>query len=339
MSMQDTAPKKSSTRETVALEHDNSYERLCELVDISPLNQSIKLNSFADASRMADISLQERLTAGIQVFLDLATRNNARIERIDKTLLDQYIAQIDQTIGSQLDVILHHPDFQKMESSWRGLQFMVDRCDFRCNTKVEILDCSKEDLLEDFEEAPEIIQTGLYKHVYVSEYDTPGGQPFSNIVANFEFDSSAQDVTLLREASKVSASAHCPFLASVGAKFFGKSSVEEIAKINDLSNYMEKAEFTRWRSFRDTEDSRYVGLRPGHHSGPHLQLRRKRQRRGPPQLPVRQPGLLLRRQHRPELRQARLGRQHPRAGSRRKSGKSAGAPSRQRQGHADQDAH
>lgn len=260
MSMQNTAMSKKRTEETGTFENDNSYERLCGLVDITPLTQSIKLNSFADATQMAEISLQERLTAGIQVFLDLATRNNARIERIDKTLLDQYIAQIDQTIGSQLDVILHHPDFQKMESSWRGLQFMIDRCDFRCNTKVEILDCSKEDLLEDFEEAPEIIQTGLFKHVYVAEYDTPGGQPFSNIVANYEFDSSAQDITLLREASKVSASAHCPFLSSVGAKFFGKSSVEEIAKINDLSNYMEKAEYTRWRSFRETEDSRYVGL-------------------------------------------------------------------------------
>lgn len=259
MSMQDTATNKT-TRETLVLDDENYYERLCGLVDISPLNQSIKLNSFSDASRMADISLQERLTAGIQVFLDLATRNNARIERIDKTLLDQYIAQIDQTIGSQLDVILHHPLFQQLESAWRGLQFLVDRCDFRCNNKLEILDCSKEDLLEDFEEAPEIIQTGLYRHVYVSEYDTPGGQPFSNIIANYEFDSSAQDITLLRETSKVSASAHCPFLASVGAKFFGKASVEEIAKINDLSTYMEKAEYTRWRSFRETEDSRYVGL-------------------------------------------------------------------------------
>lgn len=260
MSIQKTASSKKTAQETLVDAPDNSYERLCDLVNIAPLNQSIKLNSFADASLMADMCLQARLTAGIQVFLDLATRNNAPIERIDKTLLDRYIAQIDQTIGGQLDAILHHPDFQELESAWRGLHFMVDRCDFRSNTKVEILDCTKEDLLEDFEEAPEILQTGLYKHVYVSEYDTPGGQPFSTIVANYEFDNSAQDITLLREASKVSASAHCPFLASVGTTFFGKSSVEEIAKINDLTNYMEKAEYTRWRSFRETEDSRYVGL-------------------------------------------------------------------------------
>ena len=261
MTMQQAeAVSRTETREVAVPDGENAYERLCALADIAPVDQSIRLKRFADAAQMADISLQQRLTAGIQVFLDLATRNNARIERIDKTLLDQFIARIDQTISGQLDAILHHPDFQRLESAWRGLHFLLERCDFRCNTKVEVLDCTKADLLEDFEESPEIIQTGLYRHVYVNEYDTPGGQPFGAMVADFEFDASAQDITLLRETSKVSASAHCPFLSSVGAKFFGKSKVEDIAKINDLSNYMEKAEFTRWRSFRETEDSRYVGL-------------------------------------------------------------------------------
>ncbi len=241
-------------------ENDDSYTRLCELVDIQPLTESITLKNFADASQMADISLQERLTAGIQVFLDLTTRNNAQIEKIDKVLLDQYIAQIDQTISNQLDSVLHHPSFQSIESSWRGLKMMIDRCDFRRNTKVEILDCSKDDLRDDFEDAPEIIQTGLFKHVYVAEYDTPGGEPFASIIGNYEFDNSAQDIALLRDISKVSASAHCPFLASVGARFFGKKNIDQVAQINDLNNYMEKAEYTRWKSFRNTEDARYIGL-------------------------------------------------------------------------------
>ncbi|BCA78400.1 type VI secretion system contractile sheath large subunit [Desulfuromonas sp. AOP6] len=260
MSTQQAAAKLNASPEERVLDAENAYERLCKLVDIDPLRESIQLTRFADASQMADISLQQRLTAGIQVFLDLTARNSAQIERIDKVLLDRYIAQIDQTISGQLDAILHHPSFQQIESSWRGLQFLVDRCDFRRNTKVEILDCTKEDLREDFEEAPEIIQTGLYRHVYVNEYDTPGGEPFSSIIGNYEFDNSAQDTALLRDISKVSASAHCPFLASVGARFFGKESVDEIAKINDLTNYMEKAEYTRWKSFRATEDARYIGL-------------------------------------------------------------------------------
>lgn len=255
-----TAGARQTAGQQTTLEENNSYARLCDLVDIKPLQDSITLKNFADASRMADISLQERLTAGIQVFLDLTTRNNAQIEKIDKTLLDQYIAQIDQTISEQLDSVLHHSSFQSVESSWRGLKMMIDRCDFRRNTKVEILDCTKDDLRDDFEEAPEVIQTGLYQHVYVNEYDTPGGEPFASIIGNYEFDASAQDIALLREVSKVSASAHCPFLASVGARFFGKKNVDEIAQINDLTNYMEKAEYTRWKSFRATDDSRYIGL-------------------------------------------------------------------------------
>ncbi|BCR03019.1 hypothetical protein DESUT3_00880 [Desulfuromonas versatilis] len=236
------------------------YERLCALVDIQPLAENVELNSFADSGRMAEISPEKRLTAGIRVFIDLATRNRSQIERIDKALLDSYIAQIDGMISAQLDAVLHHEKFQQVESAWRGLKFLVDRCDFRSNTKVELLDCSKDDLQDDFEEAPETVQTGLYKHVYVNEYDTPGGQPISAIVANYEFDASAPDIALLSELSRVSASAHCPFLASAGARFFGKENIDELPKINDLANYMEKAEYARWRSFRESEDARYVGL-------------------------------------------------------------------------------
>ncbi len=258
MAIQENLSSKSVTLEETS--DQSTYERLCNLVDIAPLGENIALNSFADPTRMADISLDKRLTAGIQVFIDLATKNQASIDRIDKTLLDNYIAQIDSMISAQLDEVLHHDAFQKIESSWRGLKFLVDRCDFSANTKVELFDCKKADLQEDFEEAPETIQTGLYKHIYVNEYDTPGGQPISTVIADYEFDNSAQDIALLSELSRISASAHCPFLGSAGAKFFCKDSIDDIPKINDLANYMEKAEFAKWRSFRESEDSRYVGL-------------------------------------------------------------------------------
>lgn len=257
------AIKENLSNKNVTLEESSeqsSYGRLCNLVDIAPLGESIALNSFSDPARMADISLDKRLTAGIQVFIDLASKNQTSIDRIDKTLLDDYIAQIDSMISAQLDEVLHHEAFQKVESAWRGLKFLIDRCDFRANTKVELFDCKKDDLQDDFEEAPETIQSGLYRHIYVNEYDTPGGEPISAVVANYEFDNSAQDIALLAELSRVSSSAHCPFLASAGAKFFCKESIDDIPKINDLANYMEKAEFAKWRSFRETEDSRYVGL-------------------------------------------------------------------------------
>ena len=235
--------------------------RLCELVDIQPMQESITLKNFADASRMADISLQERLTAGIQVFLDLTARNNSQIEKIDKGLLDQYIAQIDQTISEQLDAVLHHPSFQSVESSWRGLQMMIQRCDFRRNTKVEILDCTKDDLRDDFEEAPEVIQTGLYQHVYVNEYDTPGGR-----TVRFGYSAITNLTIPLRilpccaKCQKFLPAPTALFWPLSARAFFGKKNVDEIAQINDLTNYMEKAEYTRWKSFRGTEDARYIGL-------------------------------------------------------------------------------
>jgi type VI secretion system protein ImpC len=206
------------------------------------------------------MSLDKRLTAGIQVFLDLATKSDSKIGRIDKTLLDSYIAQIDVSISRQLDEVLHHDTFQEVESAWCGLDYLVGHTDFRSNIKIDLLDCDKETLREDFEDAAETIHTGLYKHIYIDEYDTPGGEPISNIIGNYTFDSSPQDIALLTEISKVSAASHCPFLGSIGSQFFQKESIDNLPEINDLSTYMEKAEFIRWRSFREKEDSRYVGL-------------------------------------------------------------------------------
>jgi type VI secretion system protein ImpC len=147
-----------------------------------------------------------------------------------------------------------------MESAWRGLKFLIDRTDFKKNVKIDIVDVSKEEIAEDFEDAPETIQSGLYKHVYTNEYDTPGGEPYGAMVSNFYFDSTPPDVALLQEMSKVAASCHCPFLASATPKFFKKDDVHELTKIEDLHTYMERSEFLRWNSFRETEDSRYVGL-------------------------------------------------------------------------------
>ena len=143
---------------------------------------------------------------------------------------------------------------KKSNSAWRGLKFLVDRTDFRHNVKIEILDVSKEDLIQDFEDAPEIVQSGLYRHAYSNEYDTPGGEPIGAVISNYEFDRSPQDMALLRNISRVSASAHMPFIGSVGPSFFGKESMEEVAGIQDLANYMDRAEYIKWKSFRETDD-------------------------------------------------------------------------------------
>ncbi len=179
---------------------------------------------------------------------------------VSKALIDDMIAEIDQKLSRQLDEILHHPDFQKLESAWRGLKLLVDRTDFRENIKVEILNVSKEDLLEDFEDAPEITQSGLYRIVYTGEYGTFGGQPYGAMIGNYYFGPGPQDVKLLQYIASVAAMSHAPFIASAGPEFFGLESFQGLPNLKDLQSVFEGPQYIKWNSFRESEDARYVGL-------------------------------------------------------------------------------
>ncbi|EPL8679925.1 type VI secretion system tip protein VgrG, partial [Klebsiella michiganensis] len=121
------------------------------------------------------------------VFMDCIRQSGKTVEKLDKTLIDHHIAELDYQISRQLDAVMHHPEFQKVESLWRGLKQLVDSTDYRQNVKTEILDVSKDDLRQDFEDAPELIQSGLYWHTYTAEYDTPGGEPIGSVISAYEF--------------------------------------------------------------------------------------------------------------------------------------------------------
>ncbi len=253
----------SATGQATVLEHQNTggvYASLFEKINLNPVSGLSDINIWQDDTAMADASADERVTAAVQVLLQRLKNSGQQVEKLDKTLLDHHIAELDFQISRQLDAVMHHEAFQKVESLWRGLKHLVDRTDYRQNVRTEILDVSKDALRQDFEDSPEIIQTGLYWHTYVSEYDQPGGEPIGAIISSYEFDASPQDVALMRNISKVSAAAHMPFIGSVGPKFFLKESMEEVAAIKDIGNYFDRAEYIKWKSFRDTDDSRYIGL-------------------------------------------------------------------------------
>ncbi|MEY8772073.1 MULTISPECIES: type VI secretion system contractile sheath large subunit [Erwinia] len=236
------------------------YASLFEKINLSPVTHLSDLNVWQDNQAMSDASVDERVTAAMKVLVECLNQSGSQVDKLDKTLLDHHIAQLDEQISRQLDAVMHHDEFQKVESLWRGLKSLVDKTDFRQNVKIEVLDLSKEDLRQDFEDAPEIIQSGLYAHTYIAEYDTPGGEPIGALISSWEFDASAQDVTLLRNISKVAASAHMPFIGSVGPQFFLKDNMEEVAAIKDIGNYFDRAEYIKWKSFRESDDSRYIGL-------------------------------------------------------------------------------
>jgi len=181
-------------------------------------------------------------------------------ERIQQKLVDEMIAEIDVKMSRQLDEIMHHEAFQKMERAWRGLRFMVDRTDFRENIKIDMINVSKEDLLNDFSDSPEIPKSGLHKLIYTREYGTFGGNPVGAMVANYEFGQSSQDVALLQYCAAVGAMAHAPFIAAAGPQFFGEESYLKLPNLKDLKSIFEGPAYTKWRGFRESEDSRYVGL-------------------------------------------------------------------------------
>jgi type VI secretion system protein ImpC len=252
-------PKLENQTAAAEVEEKNLLDSIFEKVSLAPPAETVDVNSFKD-TEAAVASPNGMMAAALSVFVDAVNKLEQPVDRIDKHLLDSMISELDQTLSTQLDEIMHHPQFQKVESSWRGLKFLVDRTDFRKNNRIEILDVSKDTLRESFEDAPEMIQSALYGHIYGSAYDQAGADPYSVMIGNYEFDSSAQDVSLLTDISKVAAASHCPFISSVGARFFKKDSIEDWKKIPDLSAYMETTDFVKWNAFRETEDARYVGL-------------------------------------------------------------------------------
>jgi len=224
----------------------------------------------AEGSLLVDIMQETRMRPsdegyeiarkGVEAFIAELLKPARKEEKADKLLADQMIAEIDKKLSMQVDEILHHPMFQQLESAWRGLKLVVDRTNFRENVKLEVLNVSKEDLLADFEDAPEVTKSGLYKLVYTAEYGQFGGQPVGAMIANYELGPGPQDVKLLRYVASVGAMAHAPFIAAVSPKFLGLDDFRTLPNLKDLKSIFEGPQYINWQSFRESEDARYVGL-------------------------------------------------------------------------------
>ncbi len=190
--------------------------------------------------------------------------------RIDKVFFDSALNEIDALIGVQLDEVLHHDDFKKLESAWRGLEWMVERTDFRENIRIELLNVSKEDLLQDFEDTVgDITTTGLYEHIYSSQYGAPNGKPYGGMILNYEFSHKAPDVALMSKVAEISNMAHAPMIGGISPELFGPKGFEHLTdnKFN-VQEALAGKEYVKWNGFREDENARYVGL-----ALPHFLLR------------------------------------------------------------------
>jgi len=178
---------------------------------------------------------------------------------VEKTI-KYWISQIDKKLSAQVNEVLHHADFQKLEGTWRGLRYLVYESETGTNLKIRILNVTKRELFKDLEKAAEFDQSQLFKKIYTAEYDQLGGKPYGMLVGDYDFGYQPEDVDLMRMISGVAAAAHAPFVAAAGPKMFGMDSYTEMPNPRDLAKIFEGVNYTKWRSFRDSEDSRYVAL-------------------------------------------------------------------------------
>lgn len=182
------------------------------------------------------------------------------INRDTETMINARIAQIDHLLSLQLNEILHHPDFQRLEGSWRGLQYLLKQSETGTMLKIKVLNVSKKDLLRDLQRAPEFDQSALFKKVYEEEYGVFGGTPFGALVGDYYFDKSGQDIELLEKISQVAAAAHAPFISAASHEMLNLESWADLDTPRDLAKIFDSTEYAKWKGFRNSEDSRYVAL-------------------------------------------------------------------------------
>lgn len=233
------------------------------------LDQSVTLDSDPAISLLDSILNETRLQPndegfdiakrGVEAFLTELLRGNHG-EKVDQSLIDLMVAEIDQKLSAHVDEILHTPEIQAIESTWRGIKYLVDHTDFRENIMIELLSATKSEVLDDFEDAPEIIQSGLYQQIYTREYGQFGGKPIAAVICDFQLTNTKNDITLMEYMANVGAMAHAPFITSVSAKFFAIDQYQQLPNIKDLKSIFEGPQFTKWRALREHDDSRYLGL-------------------------------------------------------------------------------
>jgi type VI secretion system protein ImpC len=176
------------------------------------------------------------------------------------SVINTRIAAIDEEVNQELNEVMHADDFRRLEASWRGLHYLVDHAETSTMLKLRLLNATKDEIQKDLERAVEFDQSAQFKKLYEEEYGTFGGSPFSVLIGDYEFGRSPQDIKWLEKMSNVAAAAHAPFIAGASPALFDMDSFEDLGNPRDLAKIFESTELVPWRSFRDSEDSRYVAL-------------------------------------------------------------------------------
>jgi type VI secretion system protein ImpC len=223
--------------------------------EASLLDQIVEQGRFG-----VEAASRERGKDLVKEFVAQVLDGSMTVAKDAEMMINARIAQIDHLLSLQLNEILHHPQFQKLEGSWRGLKYLMDNSETGVGLKIRVLNGSKKELLRDIEKAPEFDQSALFKKIYEEEYGVFGGAPFGALVGDFEFGKHPEDMALLEGLSHIAAQAHAPFVSAASPDLMNLESYQQLDAPRDLAKIFDSTEYAKWKSFRQSEDSRYVAL-------------------------------------------------------------------------------
>ncbi|PVV12340.1 MAG: EvpB family type VI secretion protein [gamma proteobacterium symbiont of Ctena orbiculata] len=205
---------------------------------------------------------KEAVTSAVQTLAEQVLKETSIVSDDAVETIEGIIAEIDRKLTEQVNLILHHEEFQKLEGTWRGLHYLVNNTETDEMLKVRVMDISKQELGKTLKKFKGTAwdQSPIFKKVYEEEYGQFGGEPYGCLVGDYHFDNTPPDVELLTNMSKVAASAHAPFIAGAAPTVMQMDSWQELANPRDLTKIFQTPEYASWRSLRESEDSRYVGL-------------------------------------------------------------------------------
>ncbi len=207
-----------------------------------------------------DAATRERGKSLVKEFINQVLEGQVTISKDTEAMINARVAQIDHLVSIQLNEILHHPQFQKLEGSWRGLKYLLSQSETSPMLKIRVMNVSKKDLLRDLQRAAEFDQSALFKKIYEEEFGVFGGDPFAAIVGDYEFGKHPEDLELLEKVSNVAAAAHAPFLTAAASQLMNMESFTQLDQPRDIAKIFDTTEYAKWKGFRQSDDSRYVGL-------------------------------------------------------------------------------
>lgn len=216
------------------------------------------LDQVLTATKQTERSRAEEL---VRTLAEEALKGTMTFDKNVAVTLNKYITAIDAAVSKQLNAVMHHPDFLKLEGSWRGLHHLVMSSETSTSLKLKVLNVSKKDLFKDVDKAVEFDQSQIFKKLYENEFGTPGGEPYGALIGDYEFSNHPEDLELLSKMSNVAAASFCPFVTASDPKLFGfDGGWGDLSKPRDLAKIFDTVEYAKWKSFRESDDSRFVAL-------------------------------------------------------------------------------